>query len=147
MLMNYVIFFFSSRRRHTRCALVTGVQTCALPILPNRVMLQDRLQQAWLAQQRGSRLLGVLFLDLDRFKEINDHYGHEVGDLVLKATAECLKLVMRESDTVARLAGDEFVILAPGLSTVDEDRQSVVVGKSVSVRVAIGGRRIFKKKK
>src|SRR3546814_20401773 len=91
----------------------------ALTGLPNRLMLHDRLQQAWLAQQRGSRLLGVLFLDLDRFKEINDHYGHEVGDLVLKATAERLKLVMRESDTVARLAGDEFVILAPGLRTVD----------------------------
>src|SRR3546814_17351091 len=123
MLMNYVIFFFSSRRRHTRCALVTGVQTCALPILPNRVMLQDRLQQAWLAQQRGSRLLGVLFLDLDRFKEINDHYGHEVGDLVLKATAERLKLVMREPDTVALPPGDEFGILAPGLRTVDEAAQ------------------------
>src|SRR3546814_12344525 len=121
----------------------------ALTGLPNRLMLHDRLQQAWLAQQRGSRLLGVLFLDLDRFKEINDHYGHEVGDLVLKATAERLKLVMRESDTVARLAGDEFVILAPGLRTVDDaaqlaqnlidrfaqplaiDRNSVVWGKSV----------------
>lgn len=91
--------------------------------LPNRVMLQDRLQQAWLAQQRGSRLLGVLFLDLDRFKDINDHYGHEVGDLVLKATAERLKAVMRESDTVARLAGDEFVILAPGLRTLDDAEQ------------------------
>src|SRR3546814_7373212 len=105
----------------------------ALTGLPNRVMLQDRLQQAWLAQQRGSRLLGVLFLDLDRFKEINDHYGHEVGDLVLKATAERLKLVMRESDTVARLAGDEFVILAPGLRTVDDaaqDRKSTRLNSS-----------------
>src|SRR3546814_17730986 len=95
----------------------------ALTWLPNRVMLQDRVQQAWLAQQRGSRLLGVLFLDLDRFKEINDHYGHEVGDLVLKATAERLKLVMRESDTVARLAGDEFVILEPGMRPVADAAQ------------------------
>lgn len=95
----------------------------ALTGLPNRVMLQDRLQQAWLAQQRGGRLLGVLFLDLDRFKDINDRYGHEVGDLVLKATAERLKSVMRDSDTVARLAGDEFVILAPGLRTLDDAEQ------------------------
>lgn len=95
----------------------------ALTGLPNRVMLQDRLQQAWLAQQRGGRLLGVLFLDLDRFKDINDRYGHEVGDLVLKATAERLKSVMRESDTVARLAGDEFVILALGLRTVEAAAQ------------------------
>ncbi|NGY05293.1 sensor domain-containing protein [Solimonas terrae] len=95
----------------------------ALTGLPNRVMLQDRLQQAWLAQQRGGRLLGVLFLDLDRFKDINDRHGHEVGDLVLKATAERLKSVMRESDTVARLAGDEFVILAPGLRSLEDAAQ------------------------
>ncbi|MGH8445213.1 MAG: sensor domain-containing protein [Solimonas sp.] len=96
----------------------------ALTGLPNRVMLQDRLQQAWLAaQQRGSRLLGVLFLDLDRFKDINDRHGHEVGDLVLKATAERLKTALRESDTVARLAGDEFVIVAPGLRSVEDAAQ------------------------
>jgi len=95
----------------------------ALTGLPNRAMLQDRLQQAVLAQQRGGRLLGVLFLDLDRFKEINDRHGHEIGDLVLKATAERLKAVMRESDTVARLAGDEFVIVAPDLRSAEDAAQ------------------------
>lgn len=92
----------------------------ALTGLPNRVMLQDRLQQSWLTAQRGARLLGVLFLDLDRFKEINDTHGHEVGDLVLRAVADRLRSTMRPSDTVARLAGDEFVILAAGLRGVED---------------------------
>ncbi|HEX4895201.1 MAG TPA: diguanylate cyclase [Solimonas sp.] len=92
----------------------------ALTGLPNRVMLYDRLEQARLAAQRGTRMLGVLFLDLDRFKEINDRHGHEVGDLVLKGVAERLQSAVRPTDTVARLAGDEFVILAPGLRSVED---------------------------
>ncbi len=92
----------------------------ALTGLPNRAMLQDRLQQSWLTAQRSARLLGVLFLDLDRFKEINDTHGHEVGDLVLRAVADRLRSTMRPSDTVARLAGDEFVILAAGLRGVED---------------------------
>lgn len=96
----------------------------ALTGLPNRVMLHDRLQQALLAAQRGPRLLGVFFLDLDRFKQINDLHGHAVGDQVLKAVADRLRSAVRPSDTVARLSGDEFVILAPGLRSA-EDAQFV----------------------
>lgn len=92
----------------------------ALTGLPNRVMLYDRLQQALLAAQRGARLLGVFFLDLDRFKQINDTHGHEVGDQVLRAVAERLRATLRPSDTVARLSGDEFVLLAPGLRTAED---------------------------
>ncbi len=92
----------------------------ALTGLPNRVMLYDRLQQALLATERDPRLLGVFFLDLDRFKQINDLHGHEAGDQVLKAVADRLVSTMRPSDTVARLAGDEFVILAPGLRSPDD---------------------------
>ncbi|QHS09318.1 diguanylate cyclase [Sinimarinibacterium sp. NLF-5-8] len=92
----------------------------ALTGLPNRVMLQDRLQQAVLAAARGHRQLGVFFLDLDRFKQINDLHGHEVGDQVLRAVAQRLRSVMRDSDTVARLSGDEFVLLAPGLRSVED---------------------------
>jgi diguanylate cyclase (GGDEF)-like protein/PAS domain S-box-containing protein len=92
----------------------------ALTGLPNRVMLYDRLQQALLAAQRGARLLGVYFLDLDRFKQINDTHGHEVGDQVLRAVAERLRAAVRPSDTVARLSGDEFVLLAPGLRTAED---------------------------
>jgi diguanylate cyclase (GGDEF)-like protein/PAS domain S-box-containing protein len=92
----------------------------ALTGLPNRVMLYDRLQQALLVAQRGARLLGVYFLDLDRFKQINDTHGHEVGDQVLRAVAERLRAAVRPSDTVARLSGDEFVLLAPGLRTAED---------------------------
>jgi diguanylate cyclase (GGDEF)-like protein/PAS domain S-box-containing protein len=92
----------------------------ALTGLPNRVMLYDRLQQAWLAAQRGPRMLGVFFLDLDRFKAINDEHGHEVGDQVLRAVADRLRSVMRPSDTIARLSGDEFVLVAPGLRTTED---------------------------
>jgi diguanylate cyclase (GGDEF)-like protein/PAS domain S-box-containing protein len=88
--------------------------------LPNRAMLFDRIEQARLAGQRGTRLVGVLFLDLDRFKQVNDLHGHEVGDRVLKAVAERLTASVRPSDTVARLAGDEFVVVASGLRSAED---------------------------
>ncbi|MFP5307773.1 MAG: diguanylate cyclase domain-containing protein, partial [Gammaproteobacteria bacterium] len=92
----------------------------ALTGLPNRVMLHDRLQQAVLATQRSTRLLAVFFLDLDRFKLINDTHGHEIGDQVLKAVADRLRSAVRPTDTVARLSGDEFVIVAPGMRTAED---------------------------
>ena len=88
--------------------------------LPNRVMLYDRIEQARLSIQRSTRLMGIFFLDLDRFKQINDLHGHEIGDRVLKAVAERLKASVRPTDTVARLAGDEFVVVAPGLRTPED---------------------------
>lgn len=79
--------------------------------LPNRTLFQDRLQHAVeRARRDGNRLL-VAFVDLDRFKEVNDTLGHEVGDLLLQKVGERIKGQLRESDTVARLGGDEFVIL------------------------------------
>ncbi len=92
----------------------------ALTGLPNRLTLQDRLTQAILAARRSHRQLGVLYLDVDHFKQFNDSYGHEVGDTVLRLVAERLSGLLRASDTVARLGGDEFVIVAPGLR-VEED--------------------------
>ncbi|WP_240794527.1 EAL domain-containing protein [Azoarcus sp. DD4] len=87
----------------------------ALTGLPNRLLLQDRLAQAILQARRGERHAAVLFLDLDRFKTINDTLGHEVGDgLLRQVTQRCLAAV-RETDTVARQGGDEFVIVLPDL--------------------------------
>ncbi len=85
--------------------------------LPNRVLFQDRLDRALLSAKRGEYPLLLLYLDLDRFKPINDSFGHPVGDLLLQQVAERLRQCVRESDTVARMGGDEFtVILGPGHS-------------------------------
>lgn len=81
--------------------------------LPNRALLQDRLQQAVFAGQRENRQLALLMMDLDRFKEINDTLGHHVGDLVLQKVGERLPGVLRKSDTFARLGGDEFAVVLP----------------------------------
>ncbi|WP_152528907.1 sensor domain-containing diguanylate cyclase [Rhodoferax saidenbachensis] len=89
----------------------------SLTDLPNRRLLGDRLQQAVTASARQQQYGALLFLDLDRFKQLNDTQGHEVGDLLLKEVAQRLKLCVRAIDTVARLGGDEFVVLIQDLST------------------------------
>ena len=89
----------------------------ALTDLPNRNLLSDRLAQAIVQAHRTGQCLAALVLDLDRFKFINDSYGHPVGDALLKAVAARLKAAIREGDTVARLGGDEFVIMLPGLAS------------------------------
>lgn len=85
--------------------------------LPNRVLLQDRLQGALERMQRKKCLLALLFIDLDRFKNINDSLGHPVGDRLLQVVAERLREVVRAQDTVARHGGDEFLIILEELST------------------------------
>jgi diguanylate cyclase (GGDEF)-like protein/PAS domain S-box-containing protein len=79
--------------------------------LPNRSLLHDRLQQAMARARREQRQLALLFLDLDKFKLINDSLGHAMGDLLLQQVAERIRQCLREVDTVARFAGDEFVVL------------------------------------
>ncbi len=81
--------------------------------LPNRVLFNDRIRQTMGAARRYSRGFAVMYLDLDEFKDINDRFGHPAGDLVLKAVADRLVESLRDSDTVARFGGDEFVILQP----------------------------------
>jgi diguanylate cyclase (GGDEF)-like protein len=88
--------------------------------LPNRALLADRLDRAMLAAQRSDRGLAVMFIDLDRFKTINDSLGHMTGDQLLKEVANRLCSAVRASDTVARLGGDEFVVLLPGIRNADE---------------------------
>ncbi len=84
--------------------------------LCSRIMFQERLQHAISEAERGGKKLGVLLLDLDRFKEINDSFGHEEGDELLRDTGERITAFLRKSDTVARFDGDHFAILLEGLS-------------------------------
>ncbi|NDP60900.1 MAG: EAL domain-containing protein [Oxalobacteraceae bacterium] len=85
--------------------------------LPNRSLLGDRLRHA--IEQRGSQQFAVLFMDLNRFKMVNDSLGHDKGDLLLKMTADRLRDAVREGDTVARLGGDEFVVVLERVDAID----------------------------
>lgn len=98
--------------------LEQGAHYDALTALPNRALLADRLQQGIRQTQRRGQRLTVVFLDLDGFKAINDHYGHEAGDSLLIAIAGRMKSVLRDGDTLARLGGDEFVAVLPDLADV-----------------------------
>ena len=83
--------------------------------LANRMLLTDRLQQACRESVRSGEIVGLMFIDLDRFKQVNDSMGHRFGDCLLRAVAERLQSCVRECDTVARLGGDEFAILMDGI--------------------------------
>jgi diguanylate cyclase (GGDEF)-like protein/PAS domain S-box-containing protein len=87
----------------------------ALTNLPNRVLLADRLQQAMAQSQRRGKQLAVAYLDLDGFKAINDHYGHDIGDELLITVAQRMNSALRDGDTLARIGGDEFVAVLADL--------------------------------
>jgi len=90
----------------------------SLTALPNKNLFLDRLKQAIKHAKRQNQSLSVLFLDLDRFKEVNDTYGHDVGDELLKSVAIRLLSCVRDEDTVARIGGDEFTVLLPNTNQV-----------------------------
>jgi len=109
------VFADISSLKHAQAKLDYQAHHDPLTGLPNRTLFESRLQTALNSQQEHGGQGAVLFLDLDRFKHINDSLGHPVGDLLLKGIAVRLKDQLRDIDTVARLGGDEFIILLPGL--------------------------------
>lgn len=112
----------------------------ALTGLPNRLLFSARLEQAMHRANRERRSVGLLFVDLDRFKEVNDRHGHLVGDQLLQGVAERLTASVREQDTVARLAGDEFVVILEGITGPgDAERVARKVLEALAAPLRVGG--------
>lgn len=101
--------------------------------LPNRTLFSDRLKLAVAYAKREKKMLAVMFVDLDQFKEINDLYGHKIGDKVLKKVAQRLTACVRESDTVCRIGGDEFIVLLP---IIDSEIDATYVADKIVSAVA-----------
>ena len=112
----------------------------ALTGLPNRTMFNDLVQKTILGAQRKKKLIAVMLMDLDRFKEVNDTLGHHNGDLLLQRIAQRLQGVLRDGETIARLGGDEFAVLIPDVP----ERQACVhvakrLLKTIEEPVVVGG--------
>lgn len=111
--------------------------------LPNRLLLNDRMAQLLLQGRRTGQPFSVIFIDLDRFKAINDSCGHEIGDRVLREAACRLFAAVRETDTVARFGGDEFVILAPALGGKENiGRVCEKIIEALALPIEIEGRQL-----
>src|ERR1022692_3179727 len=111
--------------------------------LPNRVSLADRLEQALLRANRHAEMVGFFYIDLDRFKVVNDSLGHAAGDALLQALALRLKTCVRECDTLARLGGDEFALVAVGLENAAEAAAiSSRILRSLEAPFEIAGRQL-----
>ncbi len=122
----------------------------SLTDLPNRIMFEDRLRLGLAQARRDGTLLALLFLDLDNFKPINDQYGHQIGDRLLRVVAKRLVSCVRTTDTVSRLSGDEFTIVLQGLERIQDIRQVAkkildcltppipLDGQDIPVQISIG---------
>jgi diguanylate cyclase (GGDEF)-like protein/PAS domain S-box-containing protein len=116
-----------TQQKREESALVYQALHDALTDLPNRNLLQERLNRAILVSHRHSNQLALLFMDLDRFKDVNDTFGHHCGDQLLQQVAGRLVRTLRESDTVARLGGDEFAMLLPST----EERGAILTANRI----------------
>jgi diguanylate cyclase (GGDEF)-like protein len=141
---------YAIERKRTEERLTYLAQYDHLTGLVNRTLFRDRLIQAMARSKRLQQPIGLMLLDLDRFKSVNDTMGHDMGDELLKAVAERLKSCVREVDTVARMGGDEFTIILEGLASesgiavvakrITESISSTfeLKGRCVSIGVSIG---------
>jgi len=119
--------------RERRLQMLHLAEHDALTDLPNRLLLNDRLARSIALARRYGRRLAVLFLDCDRFKHINDSLGHAIGDQVLRSVAKRLTTCVRESDTVSRHGGDEFLIL---LSELDQPEDAEAIAQKIVTSIA-----------
>ncbi|MEH6472255.1 MAG: EAL domain-containing protein [Halopseudomonas sp.] len=127
------VFSDISRRKETEGLLYQQANYDLLSELPNRMLAQDRLRSALSRAKRLRAEVAVLHIGLDRFKWVNDTYGHDAGDALLKATGQRLESVVGESDTVARLNGDEFLVVLPDIrSSHDAEHIASAIGHRLS---------------
>ncbi len=132
-----------TERKQTETELITLANYDLLTGLPNRALFLDRLKNQIELAERGSHLLSVMFIDLDRFKQVNDSLGHEVGDHLLKHVAEKLNNCVRSSDTVARLGGDEFTIIMIDIKNeLIPERTAIKIIKALNEPTFIDGHEI-----
>ena len=137
------IFHDVTARKATEQQMTYQAYHDALTDLPNRVMFEDRLQQALAHARRQGSLLAVLFLDLDNFKSVNDQNGHQIGDRLLRVVAKRLQSCVRSTDTVSRLSGDEFTIILQDIEHIPDIRQVVQkILDSLSSAIRLGGQDI-----
>ncbi len=118
----------ASQRKAAEAKLLRLANHDALTDLPNRNLIQDRILQSIARAHRSNAKFAVMFLDLDKFKIVNDSFGHNTGDLLLKMVAERILACLREEDSVARQGGDEFIILLASLSAAED---SALVAKNI----------------
>lgn len=128
-----IIFRDITERKHAKERLEQLAHFDTLTGLPNRALFFDRLHQALVEAQRYGHQMALLFLDLDRFKAINDTLGHDAGDMVLAETARRLKECVRGCDTVARMGGDEFTII---LGKIAEERDAAMIAERIIASLA-----------
>lgn len=131
-LLAHAIRFAIERKRFEE-HLTYLAQYDHLTGLVNRILFRDRLVQATARSKRMQQMIGLMLLDLDRFKLVNDTFGHDMGDELLKAVSERLKTCVREVDTVARMGGDEFTIILEGVSS---EQNVLVVAKRITESIA-----------
>jgi len=116
----------------------------AVTNLPNRRLFRDRLEQELRKTQRDGSVLALFFIDLDRFKEVNDTLGHDIGDLLLVEAAQRIRRCVRETDTVARIGGDEFTVILPQIDDIDRiEHVAEQIIEVLAESFPLGGEAVF----
>ena len=146
LIFAYIVFFFLKERT----TLASHAMYDSLTGLANRRLLYDRMDQALAQSKRLDRYFGIMFIDIDHFKKINDTYGHDFGDELLKTVAAKLLGCIRDVDTLSRIGGDEFVVLIEQLTNKSDvdlvankifasfEQQVDIIGKDILIGLSIG---------
>lgn len=129
------------KNAHVRADFLSTHDT--LTVLPNRALLQDRLRLAIAGSRREKTQVALAFIDLDNFKVVNDSLGHETGDALLRSVAERLSAAVRESDTLARIGGDEFVVVMEKAEADEVEKVALRILDELGRSFEVGGRKLF----